>query len=514
MPLGHDELVRRENDRLQVRREPVRAGWKFAGLASADRHELTVEFCCRIQVEDRPAERQMLAETFLGAAPAVTVSDVEAHFRQALHDRALSVCRAVDVDHLLGDAGKASLREALLNEAERRGFSCGLKAMAPCEIHVSSPSVERARREQMQRRLAEEQAAGRLEHIKRAKELLAQFEELRAANRRLDPGEVLKLLNHADQADVLRISLLAAAGDGPAAPAWAVSGRSLLRIDLADREPSVVSLDLPPHDLGPFRSVSTNGADGTLLLGARDGVIVASVHPAVSIQPYAADVRSPLGFNRVVRWGGEIWASHSAAGIVAWKADAPQRPFFVAEPASLGGSPRNITVIDERLLVFSVGNRLWTLSRESPDAEVRQSAGPQLKAEVTSMVRHADRLIVALADRSLQTWTCGPIELASETVALSRPASLGVVPWLDSMRLLMATAEGTLLAIGLADGLVTQYAADRRAGHAVAAARHAIAAVSADRDWIVVWWPWDHTRPVAQLRIAAITRHRTADVTF
>jgi len=88
------------------------------------------------------------------------------------------------------------------------------------------------------------------------------------------------------------------------------------------------------------------------------------------------------------------------------------------------------------------------------------------------------------------------------------------LPWLGSTRLLLATESGPLQCVALDDELVTQYVSVHSGARLAAAAADRVAAVSADRQRIILWPSWDGHEPAAEVHVAAIARHRVADVEF
>jgi hypothetical protein len=74
--------------------------------------------------------------------------------------------------------------------------------------------------------------------------------------------------------------------------------------------------------------------------------------------------------------------------------------------------------------------------------------------------------------------------------------------------------EGPILCVGADDSLVTQYVGPHRGLRAVAAAADVVAAVNADRTRLVLWRSWDGRQPAAEVHIAAVARHRAADICF
>src|SRR5213075_1669837 len=152
---------------------------------------------------------------------------VVAHFQPALRAAMAQICGVRPAAELIGSSNQ-QLNESLRAAAQRVAFSCGLEILPPFDLDVQSPSLERQRLESMQRTLAEQRAAGQMEHFQRATELLKQFESIRQAAPQLSPGEVLRQLGPADQGAMLQTLLLAAANEKRSEAAWAVAGPNLL----------------------------------------------------------------------------------------------------------------------------------------------------------------------------------------------------------------------------------------------------------------------------------------------
>src|SRR6266568_643567 len=163
MPLAESELARRESGRLELRKSPMRLRWIIEKLVSGDGHELRAEVSCSIQVLSEAAEQQMLAEVFLNDGNSLWAEAVIAHFQPALRAAIAHICGVRPAAELVG-ANNAQLLEALRAAAQRIAFSCGVEILPPFDLDVQSPSLERQRLENMQRTLAEQRAAGQMEH--------------------------------------------------------------------------------------------------------------------------------------------------------------------------------------------------------------------------------------------------------------------------------------------------------------------------------------------------------------
>jgi hypothetical protein len=88
------------------------------------------------------------------------------------------------------------------------------------------------------------------------------------------------------------------------------------------------------------------------------------------------------------------------------------------------------------------------------------------------------------------------------------------LPWLGSVRLLLAREDGAIECVGVDDQLVTQYLSVHRGCKIVAANAALVAAVSADRQRLILWHSWDGRKPFAELHLTSQTKHRIADIDF
>src|SRR4051794_15978079 len=104
--LGGRELARRVNGQVHVRSDPLRFRARLSGLSASDPNSVDVTFSCAVGALDQPAERAMLAETFLSDRDAVTSEHVAAHFSSALRDAAARLIETQPAEHWLDDANR------------------------------------------------------------------------------------------------------------------------------------------------------------------------------------------------------------------------------------------------------------------------------------------------------------------------------------------------------------------------------------------------------------------------
>ena len=240
---------------------------------------------------------------------------------------------------------------------------------------------------------------------------------------------------------------------------------------------------------------------------------------------------------------GGICATHAEAGVVWWDVDQDAAPRRVLAPANLPGvatsapaltaamnkpaanssasqimnqgaapaGPRNLQVLREDSLIFSVGPQLFECN--GTDARVISTG---IRSEVVAILPFdADSVAVVYADGSVCLLeTRAPLKVRS-THRRGVPArAAGTLPWLGSARLLLATEGGPVQCLGLEDGLVTEYLSNHRGMRMIQGSTAAIAAVTTDRQRLVLWNSWDGREPSGEIYLTGITRHRVADIDF
>lgn len=505
MTFNGNELARRSAGAIQMRPEPLRMRVKLEDLQTSDSHLIDVAFTCSVAALDRRGEREMFAETFLSHRASATSDDVAAHFASALKRASLETVSSEAAEHWLVGANADALAKLVADAAKKLAFACGVELLPPFDLAVSSPSLEREKLEATGRKLSERRTAGQVAHVQQAAELLKQFETLRQAMPSLTPGQLLDRVSPADRGSMLQSLLMASASAGHAM-LWAVAGPNLVKIDPRS-SPAKMSIIPVPSDLGPLRSVQ--GAGGKLLVGAQAGVLVIDPNDLASATLLRdPETKSQLGFNSAVMTGDIVWASHSEAGVVAWQMSQPDAPLKVFRDAP---GAKNLVALDDARVIYSseLGVSVESLDAAGAGIHVPDALG------VVQLIHVADARITIVGS-SGQTAKLDRHALAiTGTQRRSGEISgAGVLPWLGSTRLLLATCDGPVYCVGEDDSLVTQYASPHRGLRAIAACADVIAALSADRQRIVLWNSWQPDAPLAEIHIAATARHRAADLCF
>lgn len=531
MALLENELARRgEKDGVVVRAVPLRVRWDLAELVSADGHELRCTFACSVRATEGATDREMLREVLLDGRRSVMAEDVAEHFAPALRSAAAKLAATRDAADWVSGESDGAMIDGLRASAKSIAFGCGLELLAPFEAHLQSPSYERQKLEAMQQKLAEQRAAGQIEHVQRAAELLRHFEGLRRSAPELSPGKILEQLSPSDRGSMLQTLLLASAKQETAQRLWAVAGPYLVHVDAHASPPQTALHTLPPG-LGPLRSVqpAVVNDERVLLVGARGGFLLVNPDVPGEAESYAAPgIESQLGFNRIVYWGpGKgFWGTHGEGGLVGWMPGERAEPsraiplgaMALAQPPAASTSismtvaaqgPRNLTVLDDRHLIFTIGGGLYIFDGHQTSPLASGGGG-----DVLVIVAGGKQVFVVYEDSTV--CTLDPMTRQVECIQRRgvQLRAAGGLPWLGSTRLLLAADQGPIDCIGSDDPLVTQYASPYRGMRVVKGSLDLVAAVSPDRQRLVLWNSWDGRRPLAELYLGGLTRHRVADVAF
>lgn len=556
MSLLPNELARWANGRLEIRPQPLHLRWTLGDFVTADGHLFRIAFTCSVKGLPDATERRMLHEVLLRDAQSVTGETVVAHLTPSLRGAAQRIVDARPVASLLEDEGKRSITEALRAAGDAVAFACGIELVPPFHVEAESPTLQQHRLRAMQRAAAEQQASGQMEHLQRAGEMLKQFQVMRQTAPRLSAGQTLRQISVADRGSVLETLLAASAREGVDSgrgTLWAVAGPHLVRVISAGETDSAppAELILLPDSVGPLRSIQPADVDGArvLLIGARSGFLIVRPGDPSSPQIYTdPDLASPLGFSRVVYRPADdaFIGCHGDGGIVRWlRGDAarpaevirtamlqppgsptPVRPKFQtlangSITASMIGAnngllravgPRHLHQLDSSRTVFTLGSELRGLGPTGAFTIPGQNA--ENTADIVAIVPDEQRLYVVHEDGTVCVRDRSTLAVTAREHRTGRIRAAAALPWLGEVRLLLAGDDGPVQCVGFDDGLVTQYATTHRGLRLLAGSSALVAAVSPDRQRLILWNSWDGRRPTAEVAVSAMARHRIADVAF
>jgi hypothetical protein len=493
---------------LELSATPVRLRWAFDDLVATDGHRLSVAFSASVAAVDEPTERQLLTEVFLPAGQTrVTAQAVVDHLAPSLRSAAATVAGRSPAADAVADAGRAMWVDTLKQAGHATAFACGLELLAPLDVEVTSPTLQRERLEQMQRTAAERRSADQVGHFARAAELLKQWDGLAKSVPSITPGKVLQQLSPGDRGAMLDTLMMASGGAADPPALWAVAGPYLVRTDVSVDNPTPELIPLPTT-AGPLRSVRCE--DGRLLVGARNGLLVVDPTRPDRVQVYVYPaLTSDHGFTAATLDGNRLRAVHRDGGVVTWAVGATDAPAVVLSPAELGGNPLFPVRRSDGTTAFAVGNRVLKLDAAGHVTPVHTAT-----SAVVAVLAAVDHLIVAAEDGTVTLLNAATLDPVADTRPAGRICGAALLPWFNTYRLLLATADGPVACVGLEDQLSTTFAGGPVGVRTVCASAARVAALPPDRQRIVVWNAWDGRRPAAELHVAAVARHRVADVAF
>jgi hypothetical protein len=162
-------------------------------------------------------------------------------------------------------------------------------------------------------------------------------------------------------------------------------------------------------------------------------------------------------------------------------------------------------------MVFTSEHRLFELF---PDGTVNETPAAAAAPILAVISESPASLLVIHEDGELCRRDRTGLGITYRAKRTGRITAAGALPWLGTIRLLLAPEQGVLHCVGLDDDLVTQYLSAHTGLRLAAAAPDRVAAVSGDRQRLVIWQAWDGRTPATEVNIAALARHRIADVEF
>jgi hypothetical protein len=489
--LGPTDLVSRSpTGTFELRSNPLRIEWPLDGIVSSDSRTFAGQFSCMVRALESPVEQKMLRDSLLGSRSSLAISDVAGHFAEAIKTAALKESTNHDAEALFADTGRGNVQAAILSAAHAIAFVCGIELLPPFALHLDCPAL-RNEIEQSDR-------------LRIAGELFAKFQSMRSAAPDLPAGQILSNLSPGDQPAMLRTLLVNQGEAREIAKLWAASGDVLYEIPNDPSEnPRTAKISRDP-----LRSVSP-GSDGDLLLGSRSGVCrfrENSEQPAVMFAD--PSMSSQTGFNAAVISSGRLWATHAEAGLIGWNIEQPQPPTVRIKESAVPA--KNIALLPSGIIVFTSGPKLLTVATDG----VLHPIGPDSQADIVALFVCNPSLIIVFADGRICACDLKTFRIQQQRNHPRKIGAAAILPWMDDFRILLAEEVGGIACLGLHDEVTTQYSSPHVGCRMLAASRTRIAAVSADRQRLILWNSWEGRYPAAEIHLGAIAKHRIADIAF
>ena len=140
--------------------------------------------------------------------------------------------------------------------------------------------------------------------------------------------------------------------------------------------------------------------------------------------------------------------------------------------------------------------------------------GERASADVAVIVVLRDSIVAGLCDGQVCVWSGENFGSECRQRRSGRIASAAMLPWMGDARILLATEDGPIVCVGVDDELLTHYTGGYSGFRIVGASEEAIAAVTADRQRVVLWHPWNGKKPMCEVFVYGAAKHRVADVGF
>jgi hypothetical protein len=126
----------------------------------------------------------------------------------------------------------------------------------------------------------------------------------------------------------------------------------------------------------------------------------------------------------------------------------------------------------------------------------------------------ADRAIAVTENGSVAIFDVHNYTKIADLRPINQAGGAALLPWLGTVRILLTTPEGPIYCVGLEDQLVTQYSGPHLGMRTVTGSPSKVAAMSADRQRVILWNTWDGRQPASEIHLASLTKHRIADIAF
>ena len=530
-------------------------------IRSRDGFDVRVSVRLPVKLHESPVDRAAFARKVgEGRVVAESVERIAKQIDQPIR-KAVEAAAEGDAEELV--ASPAPLAEAAREAARLPLFAAGLEIDGDVTALVDAPALRQRKAEQAAAD-AERAAQGR------AEELLLRFEDIRRESPDIPPGRLLMAVAKEERAETLRL-LFEAAARKDSSRLMLAAGTRLFEVDSGRHLKDVADLG----ELGPIRCLRKIEHEAyDLAAGARDGVILFSTRHAAFSDRFARSksLRSgafgstPLGFSDVAHGGsrkgeGSTWATHRDLGLFLWPdandsghsgghdpaelrswleqafSDlAPQAACSVVTPPGPARATAVAAVVDSTYcgsaivaLAFdgttgrpgSGGSALLLARRDDIEAhefiiDLEPRAAFDDAAVVDLATSEGDGVIGVLQDgRTFRLSPAGGPESLTLGTSFGRfvTAACGV-PWLGDVRVAACVEDGPVLVGGPDDDVQVEYKSDYKGFSAVAASAGRLAAVSGDRQRVIVWDLHAPERPIRDLYVMSDTRSRVADAAF
>src|SRR5581483_5060143 len=134
-------------------------------------------------------------------------------------------------------------------------------------------------------------------------------------------------------------------------------------------------------------------------------------------------------------------------------------------------------------------------------------------SEVIAIVAEPSVLIIVRLNGSIEILDRATRQISAGSPGAGKVCAAAGLPWMGSIRLLLAQEDGPIDCVGLDDSQITRFTSRHSDIRALTACADLIAAMSTDRQRLILWRSWE-SKPFAEIHVTAAVRHRLADIEF
>ncbi|MEM1010937.1 MAG: hypothetical protein AAGI46_01810 [Planctomycetota bacterium] len=403
-------------------------------------------------------------------------------------------------------------------------FRFGMET-GPIRVKASSPAFEE------QSAMAEAaEAAKRAEG--HAASLVAAFHELRQKHPDVPPGKLLMGLPEADRRPTL-MKLIEGEAERDTSRLFVAAGSALYEL----HGDQLTVFAAAGGSLGPIRRLAFAEVSGRPIVacGCRDGVTLQPVDvpdaagEVPSILPNEGSGRGFGSIDLIANGDGTcwLWMTHTERGaecLLIRGLSAPLPPLkrlqfvdghhreskFVAAPAGDWA----MLVADAGVEIAYTGSGHYTLPVGGPSAQAVRFFSTRVPLRPHPLLTLARGEVIEAVVSDAEDLEEVDVRWQERTRFGTDLASAGLVPFVGDIRIAACLKDGPIAVAGVEDDVVVEYQSPYSGFAEVAASAGCVAAITADRERLVVWRLDRPEQPEHDVFLPSTTRSRGADLIF
>ena len=494
--------------------------YELDALRSSDGHDFSASATISVQLVPERTELEAFRKSVLGSQRRVRDDRLRQYCEDAVRTAAASLATSLTAEELIAPESWTAFDDILLDQFKPVGFESGLALGRDPRITFRSPSfIESRRRDHAatlrQQRLAEDAAMqeaaarAREKHLAEVAEMLEKVKAMSRESGGLSIPELIKTFDPAQRGRLYHGLMATGKPLRRTEAVLVVAGDELLRFDPADMSKPVRRQALP-GGAGPLRSVRIADENGTILVGARNGVHLIKNDDA-EVRTYLFDDRPDIrgGVNSAALFDGHIYATHSEVGLIQWPVGSPgEHRLCLEEITESSRAVRDIRLDQTQRLWFGVDQCVIGWRPGDDAAPIRLSA----PCEVTAMLPARGDVTAGLKDGSVLRWLMADPAQA-QTIRPATGDPVRSLAWLSGGgvgRLLIGDGRPHLDLHVLGDSYHGEYRCGQNLRWGFAT-EDLIVGVNDRRDQLFVWRVDEPETPASGVSVGRLTGHSIQD---